>query len=200
MRIGILGGSFDPIHNGHVYMAKMAKEKCKLDKVIIVPAGHSPNKDESKMVTGDDRSTMCKYAVENINGIEISDIEVLSDSRSYTYITIKNMYDKYPQDELFFIMGADSIDYFEKWKNPEIIAKYSDIIVINRDEYTNEYLEKKIEYLNTIFPVNVFVVECPKIDISSTTIRSLFMNKEYEEAKKFLNDKVFEYIINQNLY
>ncbi|SER62960.1 nicotinate-nucleotide adenylyltransferase [Lachnobacterium bovis] len=200
MKIGILGGSFNPIHNGHIYMAEMAKKKCDLDVVFIVPAGHSPNKDERKMLTGLNRSTMCKFAVECINGVETSDVEVLSDSKSYTYITIKKFHEKYNNDELYFIMGADSIDYFEEWKNPDIIAKYANIIVINRGEYTDEYIEQKVEYLNSIFPVNVLKVDCPKIDISSTAIRELFMNKKYDEAKKYLNDKVFEYIIDKDLY
>ncbi len=200
MKIGILGGSFDPIHKGHMYMALMAKKYMNLDLVYIIPAGHSPNKDENKMTKSSDRLEMCRLACKKQEGIIVSDIEIKSRETSYTYKTIKKVHELEPCHELYFIMGADSLDYFEKWKKPEIIAKYSDIVVVNRDLYSKKDLEEKIARINKIFPAKIHVLDCPKMDISSTKIRDYIRHKDMGNASEMLDGTVLSYIKENRIY
>ena len=115
MKTGIFGGAFDPIHKGHIYMARKAMEEYSLDRILLVPSGHSPNKTENAMTAFSHRYNMCKLASEAVPGIEVSDIEIKDESTSYTYVTLQKLKQLYPEDELYFIMGGDSLDYFEGW-------------------------------------------------------------------------------------
>ena len=144
MNIGILGGSFDPIHNGHLHMAKCAYESYALDQVWLIPAGHSPNKDEHGMTDAKDRFQMCKLAAQPYPWMTVSRLELDSAERSYTYRTMEKLSEQFPMHRFFFIMGGDSLDYFEQWKQPERIAKLATILVIPRDLFTIAALEKKI--------------------------------------------------------
>ena len=89
MKTGIFGGAFDPIHKGHIYMAQKAMEEYALDRILIVPSGHSPNKTENAMTAFNHRYNMCKLAAEAVPGIEVSDIEIKDESTSYTYMTLQ---------------------------------------------------------------------------------------------------------------
>ncbi|MBR4027144.1 MAG: nicotinate-nucleotide adenylyltransferase [Lachnospiraceae bacterium] len=202
MKIGLLGGSFDPIHNGHLYMAKKAYEQYNLDEVWLIPNGHAPHKDEDKMADAFHRLAMCNIAAEHFSYLKVCDIEVKSEQSSYTYLTIQKLTNRYPQHEFYFIMGADSLDYFEKWKNPHIISSLCKILVINRDEFTESDLQQKIQHINQLFPADIFVVHCKKMDISSTEIRkSIEENEEYKDSPlDYILPEVRNYINNHNLY
>lgn len=170
-KIGILGGSFDPIHKGHIAMAIHAYEQYALDKIWLIPNGHAPHKDEDKMAEPKHRLAMCELVAQNYDFIEVSDIEIESEEYSYTYLTMQKLSSMYPDYEFYFIMGADSLDYFDKWRHPEIISALCKILVVNRDEFTIEDMEHKIARLNAHFPVDIHIVHCPKYDVSSTEIR-----------------------------
>lgn len=170
MKIGILGGSFDPIHNGHLHMAVKAHEEYELDEVWLIPAGHSPNKDEGKMTKAKDRLAMCRLAAAFYPFLKVSDIEMISEERSYTYRTIQKLKESYPDDEWYFIMGADSLDYFDQWRHPEIICSLAHILVVNRDEFQDEDLKKKIVAIRLLFPADIQIVHCEKYPISSHEI------------------------------
>ena len=147
MRVGILGGSFDPIHNGHLHMALSAQQTYNLDEVWLIPAGHSPNKDESKMTSAVHRLNMCKIAVEEFPTLIASDYEIQRKERSYTYRTLVRLKEEYPTHDFFFIMGADSLDYFDDWVHPEVIASLCTILVIIRDLFSLQDMERKINEL-----------------------------------------------------
>ena len=205
MKIGILGGSFDPIHNGHLYMAKMSYEQYHLDEIWLIPNGHAPHKDEDKMADATHRLAMCKIVASQFSYLKVCDIEVQSEQSSYTYLTIQNLTKMYPQHEFYFIMGADSLDYFEKWKNPHIISKLCKLLVVNRDDFTEADLQEKIQKINTLFPADIYVVHCKKMDISSTEIRECV--EEIEEGEKITNNplkyvlpEVRDYIEKHKLY
>ena len=129
MKIGILGGSFDPIHNGHLHMAKCAYEQYALDEVWLIPNGHAPHKDETQMADATHRLNMCRLVAEKYDFIQVNDIEILSEESSYTYLTLQKLTNRYPEHEFYFIMGADSLDYFDKWRNPQIIALLCKIFI-----------------------------------------------------------------------
>uniref|UniRef100_UPI004057560B nicotinate-nucleotide adenylyltransferase n=1 Tax=Agathobacter sp. TaxID=2021311 RepID=UPI004057560B len=172
MKIGILGGSFDPIHNGHLYMAENAYAQYHLDEIWLIPNGNAPHKDKNKMTEAKHRLAMCEIAASQYSYIKVSDMEVCSSDFSYTYLTIQKLTESHPEHEFYFIMGADSLDYFEKWKNPQIISTLCKILVVNRDDFTETDLKQKIFKINTLFSADISIVHCPKFDISSTEIRN----------------------------
>ena len=147
MNIGILGGSFDPIHNGHLHMAKCAYESYALYQVWLIPAGHSPNKDEHGMTDAKDRFQMCKLAAQPYPWMTVSRLELDSAERSYTYRTMEKLSEQFPMHRFFFIMGGDSLDYFEQWKQPERIAKLATILVIPRDLFSISFVFLLVPYV-----------------------------------------------------
>lgn len=193
MKIGILGGSFNPIHNGHLNMAIKAYEQYHLDEVWLIPNGNAPHKDSEKMADATDRLAMCELVAQEYSFIKTCDIEIISEEYSYTYITVTKLWEMYPNYEFYFIMGADSLDYFEKWKKPEIIASICKILVVNRDEYSEKDIVEKIRRINTIFPADIYIVHCPKVNISSTELRK-------QLAKDDVLPSVYEYICKHDLY
>lgn len=193
MKIGILGGSFNPIHNGHLNMAIKAYEQYHLDEVWLIPNGNAPHKDSEKMADATNRLAMCELVAQEYSFIKTCDIEIVSEEYSYTYITVTKLREMYPNYEFYFIMGADSLDYFEKWKKPEIIASICKILVVNRDEYSEKDIVEKICRINTIFPADIYIVHCSKVNISSTELRK-------QLAKDDVLPSVYEYICKHDLY
>lgn len=198
MKIGILGGSFDPIHNGHLHMAKSAYDTGDFDEIWLMPAGHSPNKKEENMTSSEHRLAMCRLAAQEYSFLHASSFEVDSTARSYTYLTLEKLTKQYPEHVFSFIMGADSLDYFEKWKNPEIIARLCPVYVINRGEFSKEYLEEKIREIKDLFPARIRIVPCEKYHISSSIIRSNLQKDCYLTG--YLPKAVVDYIRENHLY
>ena len=131
MKIGLFGGSFDPIHNEHVNMALMAKEELQLDRLYIIPTKISPFKRTRKVTSARDRLAMLNLAFED-KDVVISEYELSKVGVSYTCETILQFRKFFPKDKLYFIMGGDSIASFKRWKNPEVITKNAEIAVIAR--------------------------------------------------------------------
>lgn len=193
MKIGILGGSFDPIHNGHLNMALKSYEQYALDEIWLIPNGNAPHKDSDKMADASDRLAMCELVAEEYPFMKTCDIEVVSEEYSYTYITVTKLQEMYPEHEFYFIMGADSLDYFDRWRKPEVIASVCKILVINRDEFSEKDMEEKIQRINAIFPADIQIVHCPKVDVSSTEIRTKLELEDVPQA-------VYAYICEHDLY
>ena len=193
MKIGILGGSFDPIHNGHLNMALKSYEQYNLDEVWLIPNGNAPHKDSDKMANATDRLAMCELVAEEYSFLKTCDIEITSEEYSYTYITVTKLQEMYPEHEFYFIMGADSLDYFDKWRKPEVIASVCKILVINRDEFSESDMTEKINRINEIFSADIRIVHCPKIDVSSTELRTKLDEKDVLPT-------VYEYICEHDLY
>lgn len=193
MKIGILGGSFDPIHNGHLHMAIQAYEQYHLDEVWLIPNGNAPHKDADKMADAAHRLAMCQLVAKEYPFIKTCDMEIVSEEYSYTYITMTKLHAQYPQHTFYFIMGADSLDYFEKWRKPEIIASCCKILVINRDDFSETDLKEKIQKINLLFPADIGIVHCTKVDVSSTELRRKLNPKDVLPV-------VYDYICSHDLY
>lgn len=197
-KIGILGGSFDPIHNGHLSIAQSAYKDFSLDEVWLIPAGHSPNKDEDKMTSAAVRAEMTKLAVQDIPYFKVSAYEIEKEGTSYTYLTLSDLKEQYPETTFYFIMGADSLDYFDAWKHPEIICQKAIILVAVRDDMDLEDIQKKISHIQSLFHAEIYPLPCPKVDISSSGIRA-------DLAKGFVPEEelpqgVLRYIQEKKLY
>jgi nicotinate-nucleotide adenylyltransferase len=198
MKIGILGGSFDPIHNGHLHMAKKTMSEYALDEVWLMPAGHSPNKEEAQMASPFHRRNMCELACVRENGIKTCSLEMESAEKSYTYRTMQKLTEQYPQHQFYFIMGADSLSYFENWVHPEIISRLATILVVNREEYLLSELADMASRINAIFPADIRFVHCAKYVVSSREIRQKI--KADIDVREFLPEYVWSYISENKLY
>lgn len=202
-RIGILGGSFDPIHQGHLNIAANAREEFALDEVWFVPAGHSPNKDERHMTAAKDRANMVELAITEYPFFHLSRIELESQETSYTYRTLEKLTARYPKDRFYFIMGADSLDYFECWSHPERICAQAVLLVAVRDNADLFEIEAKISSIMRLFPAEIYPIRGGRTEISSTELRKKIAAQTEERAEvpdSGLPEVVWRYIQKQKLY
>ena len=187
MKIGILGGTFNPIHLGHLILAEEVREKLKLDKVIFVPTYLPPHKDNSEIAQASARLAMIKLAIKGNRYFLASDIEIKRDGRSYTIDTMREFKRLYPEDELYFIIGSDLLKYLDDWKDLEEIIKMVRFIVATRPGYP---LEK--------IPSHISTVSIRAVDISGFEIRKAI--KENKSFRYLVPESVRKYIHKKRLY
>lgn len=208
MRLGILGGTFNPIHYGHLRAAEEAREKANLDKVIFIPAGTPPIK-TSDTLDAHHRYEMTKIALSSNKNFEILDIEVKQKEKSYTINTILALHQIYPNDELFFILGIDAFLDLPNWWQPERIVREIDFIVVSRpgyklsDIFESPYINKHdIKGLSEFLILNsgrkVYPIQITQMDISSTEIRNTI--KKGMSIRYLLPEAVEQYIYKNSLY
>lgn len=172
--IGIMGGTFDPIHFAHLEIAKAAKEQLGLDKVLFLTSGNPPHK-KGRLVTDKKlRNEMVAASISGYKGFELCDYEVLKKEYSYTSETLEYLKAKNPLDNLYLIIGEDSLAYLEKWHEPEIIVKNAEIAVYARGE--NSDLDFEIKRIKNLLNAKIKVIEAPRYDLSSTEIRESVKN------------------------
>ena len=131
MRVGVLGGTFDPIHLGHLAAARVARDCARLDRVLLVPSNVPPHRAAAN-ASPDDRLAMCRLAAESEAGVEVSDLEVARPGPSYTVDTLRALHATSPQDELFLILGWDAARLLSSWRDPDAIRKLASIVVVSR--------------------------------------------------------------------
>lgn len=197
-RYGMMGGTFNPIHLAHLYIAYEAKETLNLDKVIFMVAGNPPHKKESSVIDSNYRYDMVKMAIKDYPGFEISDYEIQKKGYSYTYETLKYLKGDEGDVELFFIAGADSLMDIEKWKNPELVLSNCTFVAFNRGEYNKETLEEQKKKLQDKYNSNIILLDISNIDISSSMIRERIIKGKRVDF--FIPEKVTEYIEQNKLY
>lgn len=197
-RIGIMGGTFNPIHNGHIALAKAAYEFCSLDEVWFMPSGVSYLKDQKEVVRGEHRLEMTRLAVLNEHNFYCSDFEVLRSGNTYTAETLKELHNMYEDYEFYFILGADSLFGLPKWKEPETISKLCKLVTVIRDDVDKEELSAQKALLEEQFKARVVLVPFDKVDISSSDIRRKLLRGQSVEG--LLPENVMLYIREHNLY
>ena len=198
IRIGIMGGTFDPIHVGHLLIAENALEQFGLDKILFIPTGHSPHKDDREILQAAHRLEMIRLSVKDNPAFFFSTIEMNAEGVSYTYLTLQQLQDQYPDWELYFIMGGDSLDYLESWGHPEIICSIATILVAVRDDFDRESIAEKIEELRRQFSARIYPIDSPNVAISSSEIRQ---RVEHGNSIRYLvTSEVEAYIDRNNLY
>ena len=197
-RIGIFGGSFDPVHIGHISLAKDALNQCQLEKVILIPAKTQPFKAGKKVTPAADRMAMVSLAIEDEPHLELSDYEVHSGEVSYTYLTMREMRLLYPGDELFFITGTDSFLMIEKWRESEELLKNYSFIIGSRPGYRDDELDECMEDLQRRYGTKAVKIHNTKIDISSTDVRK--MAGEGKSLENLVPESVADYIRERHLY
>ncbi len=192
MRLGILGGTFDPIHCGHLRMAEYCRKKLHLDKIYFIPAGNPPHK--KPQVPYDLRVQMLHIALKGKPYFEISELEKLEHARNYTYtyFTLLELRKKHPDDELFFLIGEDNVSEISTWFKADELFNLAQFIIISRPASSKN--------ISHDFPISkeITYLEMPKIDISSQCIRNL--RSRGQSLSGMVPEKVEIFIKNNNLY
>ncbi len=169
--MGILGGTFDPIHTGHLILAEEACEAFSLDYVLLMPNGNPPHKAGQVQATMEQRTRMAELAVADNPHLRVSDFEKTPQDYHYTYETLEFLTAKHPDTDFYFILGADSLMLFHTWKEPQRICDCCAILAAVRDGMRPLELESWIEALNKRFGARIYPLSTTNIDISSNMIR-----------------------------
>ena len=197
MRIGLYGGTFDPIHTGHLIVIENAINFMDLDKVIILPSSNPPHKKHKKKTPTDIRVEMVSEAIKDNDKIVLSTFESTDLTVRYTHDTIRYFKKNFPNDEIFYILGEDSFLTIDTWRNYQEILD-DNIIVFTRSNIDEDsLLVKKVEEIKKDNP-NIYLINNLNINISSTLIRSLVKNNK--SIKYLVSDEVYYIIKKRGLY
>lgn len=195
-RIGVFGGTFNPIHLGHLIAAQEVLYKMKLDKIVFMPSGDPPHKSNYFLASAMDRLEMVRLAVWGNKNFTVSDMEIKRTGKTYTYDTLIELHKIYYGNKFYFIVGFDALKEMHTWKKAEELFGLTDLIAVNRGNLEtgmkNEIEDKKK------FGANINLVEIPDIGISSTDIRRRVFTGE--SIRYLVPDSVFEYIVKKGLY
>ena len=190
--IGIYGGTFDPVHYGHLLNAETVRERFSLDRILFIPDKKPVHKNSSGLANPEDRMNMLKLAVSGNSKFDVSDIEIKSEKPSYTIYTVEALIELYPGAELFLIIGSDSFNELDTWKSYMEIISRVHVIVMKRPGSTE--LRHDIMSLGGTFHYH----DNPMIEISSTQIRENI--RKGFSIRYMLPDSVIEYIYSKELY
>lgn len=197
MRIGLYGGTFDPIHLGHLIVIENAINEMNLDRVIILPSSNPPHKKHKDKTKADIRVEMVAEAIKDNPQIILSTFESTDNVVRYTHDTLEYFTSKLPNHEIFYIMGEDSFVTIDTWRNYEKILDYNIIVFARSGIDNNSTLIKKVDKIRKDNP-NIYLIDILNINISSTLIRLL--SKEDKSIKYLVKDEVNYIIKNRDLY
>ncbi len=197
-KVGILGGTFDPIHTGHLILAEAAYESFSLDYVLIMPNGNPPHKAGQVNATMEQRTRMVELAVADNPHLKVSDFEKTPQDYHYTYETLEFLKKEHPDTDYYFILGADSLVHFHTWMEPRRICEACSILAATRDHMESEELTARIQELSRVFGAHISPMETPNIDISSNMIRERV--RTGRSIRYYVPEAVEEYIYKKGLY
>lgn len=196
-KLGIIGGTFDPIHYGHLLIAQSAAEEFNLDQVLFLPTGTSPHKEPGRVTAPDIRCGMVQTAIADNPRFGLSVLEAENPQINYTCLTLKKFHQLYRGTELYFIMGEDSLDDFSTWKNPSGICRLATILTAVRDG-GRDGLKEKIETAEKIYGGRIELLHTPNFSISSKEIRRRI--REGKSVRYMLPKEVELFIKKHSLY
>lgn len=197
-KIGILGGTFNPIHLGHLLLGETARCHENLDEVWFMPSGISYLKKNISIPDGSVRLEMVREAVKDNPYFKASDLEVLREGNTYTSDTLVWLAEKYPDDSFYFIVGADSLMHMESWYHPEIIFRNCTVLAAVRDDVDFVKLEEQKDYLISKFNAKINLLPYPLMDLSSTEIRKRV--GQGKSIRYMVNNEVLSFIERNHLY
>jgi nicotinate-nucleotide adenylyltransferase len=199
LRIGICGGTFDPIHMGHLTIAELVRCEYNLDKVLFIPSGMPPHKDLKAVTDPIHRLNMVKCAVSSNKHFEVIDAEVEREGYTYTVDTLKQLHSMYlPDTDFYYIIGADVVMDLLTWKRTEEVFKLTKFVAVMRNGFNDRVINDSINSLRKDYSVDIERFEVPLIEISSTFIRERIKNDQ--SIKYLVSEGVEEYINRNNLY
>lgn len=198
-RIGVLGGTFSPIHKGHIFLAEYVREHCGLEKVLLIPAGIPPHKQGMNILSGVHRLEMTRIAAEGKVGLEVSSMEIDSPEISYTYDTLCRLSEIYGEDwEILFITGTDELLGLHKWYQAKALLARFGFIVGVRPGYELDKLQQQVDALRREFGARIEIISLPAPDISASQVRKRL--SEDLDAEGLLDERVVKYIEEKGLY
>lgn len=197
-KIGILGGTFNPVHIGHLFMAEYAREAVGLDMVVFIPTGVPYMKAAKEILPGSLRKEMLDLSIRDNEFFVSSDIELKREGNTYTYETLKELKCLYPQAELHFLVGADCLFSIENWVEPQQIFDHCTLVAANRNHSAEEALIEKKRHLEKTFGAKVILLDFPSMDISSTALRNRI--REGKSIRYMVHDAVLAYLQDIGLY
>jgi len=193
LKLGLYGGTFDPIHTGHLILAESVRSQLALDRILFIPAAIPPHKKDSKITESAIRYEMIQLAIANNPHFEVSPIDIDRKGVSYTVDTIKIIQEQMQlqREELFFIIGADNILGFPSWHKPAEILELCQIVVLPRPEID-------LKNIHPMLKDKILVVKTPLIEISSSVIRQLI--KQDRSIRYLVPEPVFHYLRRNQVY
>jgi nicotinate-nucleotide adenylyltransferase len=196
MKIGIMGGTFDPIHLGHLIAAEQARENMGLDEVWFMPAYHPPHKSEQPLAAPNQRLQMVEIAIQGHSAFRTTDIELRRKGISYTIDTVRHLVDLFPNHSFYFIIGADMVHFLPKWFEIEEIIKHVRFIGLSRHGFSLDDLDKQ-QISDSVLNA-VHFIPMPLVEISSTLIRESC--RRDKSIRFLLPERVRQFIKENHLY
>ena len=197
-RIGILGGTFDPIHLGHIQMAEEAYRQADLDQVLFLPSKIPPHKRNRNITEEFHRTAMIKLAIQHKSQFVYSDFELQRDGITYTVDTLRMLQEQNPEHDYYFILGGDSLFQLETWYHPEEIMSRVEILAISRYDMSREQVRARVEWLAQNYQARIQIVEMSRMDISSSDIRDRV--RRGDSLQGMVPNEVENYIQEHSLY
>jgi nicotinate-nucleotide adenylyltransferase len=198
-KVGIMGGTFDPIHIGHLILGENAYQQLGLDRVVFMPSGNPPHKrDREGRASDEQRMDMVKLAIASNRHFKFSSMEMNEDGYSYTYLTLEKLNEKHPDTRYYFIIGADSLFDFKGWRNPQRICDACTLVVATRNHTSDEELDKAIEDVRQTFGADIVKLNTENIDVSSHQLRDWIAAGK--TVKYYAPDEVINYIKSYHVY
>lgn len=197
-KIGIMGGTFNPIHLGHLFLAENARTFAGLDKILFMPSKNPPHKKVASQVTQEQREAMIRLAIADNPHFEFSDFELQRDGYTYTADTLTLLHEENPGTKYYFIVGTDSLFMMQDWMRPETVFSHCTVLVAGRDQADEEKIARHIEFLRKTFDADILYIKMPMLDIASEDIRERVSSGN--SVKYYLPDSVIEYIKTNGLY
>lgn len=196
-KIGLLGGTFDPVHNGHLYMANTAYKEFNLDKIVFLPLNTPPHK-SSPIVSATNRLDMLNIITANSNHFIVWDLEIKRQGLTYSIDTLSELKQSYPTDEFYYIIGSDTLLELKNWKDFNKISSLCNFIFINRPNTDPQKIQQTIQLLQTQYNTKILTVNALAPDISSTLIRQ--NTKKALPINDLVPKSVQDYITKHKLY
>lgn len=197
-KVGIMGGTFDPIHMGHLILAQCAMEQHNLDEIWMMPNGNPKYKSDRQITDASHRLEMVRLAICDNPKFILSSMEVEREGYTYTYETVEQLKEQYPDCDFYFIIGADSLFAFDTWKNPERILAACTLLASSRNHISREQMHTQIDSLVKRYGGVIDIIDLPAIDISSNMLRQNVMVGK--SIRYYVDNKVAAYIQKQELY
>lgn len=197
-KVGLMGGTFNPIHYGHLFLAENAYQQIGLDRILFMPSKNPPHKSKAELVSGDHRANMVKLAIKDNPHFKISMLELQREGTTYTADTLTILKEENPQTEYYFIVGADSLFMMQNWMNPQKIFDLCTIIAAGRNLTPENKMNQQLDFLKETYGAKILFLDMPNIGISSAEIRGRIGEKK--GIRYYVPDEVEAYISELHLY
>lgn len=198
-RVGIMGGTFDPIHIGHLMLAECAYEQFQLEKIMFMPSGNPPHKrNRTDGASDEQRTEMVRLAIADNVRFVLDTEEMERKGLSYTNETLRRLNEKHPDTDYYFIIGGDSLMAFDTWKNPEVICQNCILVAAVRDQLAIETMREKMDHLKEKYGARIYLLKTPDVDISSSNLRKWC--QEHRSIRYYVPEAVRKYILAHHVY